>query len=543
MGSSVNVPQHGGGSVPTYYLQPYKQRAVYLGDSLSYAAQPLEAPTIFDGRTFWTTSTPVLTNLGAGQWIVYVQVDSRCPSGASGTLETDGSGNLRWTANSDTAGPYVDVSSGGWYLLESGTINKGILVAVRGATTPPAAGTGAVTTSGIAVTQSFQLTGYAAWVAAGLGNTFSSHQVYGISGATTADIRLFAPQAFNVPAEICCLLMGVNDLPDNATKAATSLANIIATIDICRANCKKLYVIQTFPNPSGGITIEKFLELVSRGVKQYCEGLKENVQFVSSYGRMVDPTNSMSVSVIGRTGVYYTIDNLHLMPYGACQVSKDVLRAITADYPVNPSVKTIKDVWDTTLHIGSLNTNPSLRGVAGTVVAAKGVTGTAPDGYTLTRTGAAQLCTTSFVADTVNNGLDWYCLDISNGTNGDYHELNMDVAIPSGVSVGNFIRLCAEFKVFECTGEGLNTLQFQANANSSIQNIYLLVSSRNVATFTSTDNPELYLESLPQKLVSGVTTFTIRIRVGGRVGATGKIGIRLCRLEKVEDWQPFAIAP
>lgn len=527
---------------PRYSLISNKKSLVIIGDSLSYAAQPMESPTLFDGRTFWSTNTPTLTNLGAGQWIVYVQVDSRCPSGASGTLETDGNGNLRWTAASDTAGAYVDVSSGGWYLLESGTVNKGILVAIRGTEAPTIAGTGSVTTSGIAVTQSYQLTGYATWVAGILGETFANYHVYGITGAKTGDIKLFAPQAFPSKVEACLLLMGVNNLPATAAAAATAISDIIETIDICRANANKVYVLDIFPNPSGGITVEKFLSLTSRKVKNYCDSLKSNVRFISSYQRMCDASDSMAVNVVGRTGIYHT-DNLHLMPYGAYQASKDVVAAVSQDYSVIPARKSIKDVWDTTLLTGALNANPALRGIGGTVTAAKGITGTVPDNYTMTRTGAAQLCTTSFVADTVNLGLDWFCFDISNGTNGDYHELNQDVTIPSGVNVGDFIRLVCEFKIFDCTGEGLNTFQVQANANSSLQSLYLLLSSRNITTFSGGDNPELLLASKPQYLLSGVTTFTMRIRVGGRVGATGKVGFRLLRLEKVDSYAPFEPAP
>lgn len=531
--ATISVKNDGYFQTDTQYVVPQKKRAVFIGDSLTYGGQSLRAPNIFDGRTYYGTSTPNLTNLGGGSWIVYVMVDSRAPSGTAGTLETDGNGNLRWTATGDSAGDYVFVGNGGWYYLNSGTANQGILVAVRGATADPAAGTGTVAVSGIPQTQSYLLIGYLAWVAGAMGDAFSDYQAYGITGAKTADILLYAPQAFQTPVEACFLLMGVNDLPTTAAAAQATLANIKATIDICRMNSSKVYVLDIFPNPSGGVTVEKFLTLVSEGVRDYCYTLRSNVRFISSYQRMVDTQSSQSSSVTGRTGVYHT-DNLHLMPYGAYQVAKEVIAAVSKDYMTVPRRKAILNVWDATLLKGSLNTNPSLRGTAGTVVASKGVTGTAPDGWTLTRTGSNQLCTTSFVADSVNLGLDWFCMDISAGNNGEYHELNQSVTIPSGVNVGDYIRLVAEFKIFDHTGNGNNTLQIQANDANSLQSIYLLFSSRNVTTFSGGDNPELYLASEPQYLLPGVTSMTIRIRVGGTTSATGKIGFRLCRLEKVD---------
>jgi len=512
-----------------------RRRAVFIGDSLTYGGAPGRASGFFDGRMWYGNATSITTtNLGGGNWVVYGLVEGSAGT-AGGTLQTDGAGRLQWKYSTDSYGPYVDVSQGGFFYLSSGTLaNSGIFVAVRGATTPPAVtGTGAVTNNGVPLISDYNLLGYVPWVAGALGDTFSDYESYGITGAFTADILKFIPQALATDAEAVFVLCGVNDGPLTGAAVVSTVNNIKQIIDIARAKARRVYVQDIFPNPSASATAQKCLQQVSALVRDYCR-TKSNVRFVSAYDKMCAPNAStMATYTDARIGVFNT-DGLHLMPYGAWEAARPIVAAVTQDYQIEPIRLSTLDVWDSTAQTGSLNLNPTLRGTAGTVTGGVGITGTCPDSWTLNRSGATQTCTTSF--DTASDGgIDWFSMSVAGATSGDYHELSQSVPIPTGISVGDYLSIAFEFMVGSLTAPGISTMQVQANGSSNIQASYpvQLNSGRGLNTFT-TESPVLHLRSEPMKLLSGVTSFTLRLRIGAAAsGGAGKISIRKLRMDKV----------
>jgi len=513
-----------------------RRRAVFLGDSLTWGGANGRASGFFDGRIWYQLSTPVTTNLGGGNWLVQCMVEGTAGT-AGGTLQTDGRGNLQWKYSTDSYGPLVNVSQGGFFYLTSGTLaNSGIFVTVRGATAAPTvAGTGAVTTAGLPTIADYNLLGYVAWVAGALGETFSDYQSYGISGCNTADVLKFTPQALATDVEAVFILIGVNDIPATSAAAAVTVANIKAIIDLSAAKARRVYVNEIFPWPLGSQTQQKFLSLVSNAIRLYCR-TKSNVRFCTAYDKMFAPNAStISSYTDARSGVFNT-DSLHLMPYGAWVAARPVVAAVLQDYQLEPVRRAVLDVWDSTLQTGSLNLNPSLRGTAGSPQGSAGITGTVPDSYLLTRSGTTQTCTTSFDAAT-DGGIDWWSMSVAGATSGDYHMLRQSITLPAGVAVGDYIRISVEMQVFSTTSPGLSTLQVQANSNSNIQSAYpfQVTVGRNVNTFT-TELPTNRWFSEPMKLLPGVTGFDLIIRVGadatGGTGA-GKVGFRELRMEKV----------
>jgi hypothetical protein len=519
----------GADSVFTLQVANPRGRMVVLGDSLGWGGSPGRRIGFFDGIPTYNSTVIAKTNLGNSTWIVDGYVDGRASTAggaAAGTIDHDGNGSVRWKYQSDSYGPYVNVSQGGWFQLQSGTaINSGIVISVRGATAPPAAGTGAVTTSGLVTISTYNLLGYAPWMAGAFPETFSDIQVWAISGCTSADALKYAPQALAAPVEAVTILIGVNDNPGTAAAAATVVANVKALIDLAASKANRVYVQEIFPNTSTTATVQGFNALVSSQVKQYCRS-KKNCRFVSAYSLMVDPNAS---AVTRRTGVFHT-DNLHLMPYGGYRAALPLVAAIRNDYPPEPVRYAINDTWDATLGVGAWNLNPALRGTAGTVTGGGGVTGTCPDSWTLARTGSAQTCTTSFDA-APDGGADFFSMSVAAAASGDRHDLSRSVNVPVGINVGDYFHLEVEFCVYSCTGTGLIYLQAHANSNGNIQADYVFQIGRNVATF-GTENPILNLTSEPQQLLAGVTSFTMNIRIGADVGGTGKVGFRKFRLKK-----------
>lgn len=504
---------------------------VFLGDSLTRGAQQNRAPGLWDGRTWWNNSSVNLASLGAGSWIVDLQVEGTANSASSSTIQTDGAGRLRWAYNGEAFGTYVDVSQGGWYLLPSGgPTNVSCFVSVRGATAPPAAASATVTVSGNVNVSTWALYGYAAFVAGGLGQEFSDYYCYGISGCKTGDVVKFAPQALAVNPEAVVILCGVNDGSSSVAEAQASIANLKAIIDLaCASSAKKVYVGDIFPNTTQTASVLKYEALVSSTVRAYCRS-KQKCVFWSAYDKMVG--NSAAVSL--RTGVFNT-DNLHLIPFGAYIASSVLLAKIKQDFSIDRLRNNLADTWDSTLQVGAWNANPALRGTAGTGSGSNGVTGTVPDSYAASRSGTTQSFVGGFAAAS-DGGMDWYTMAVSGAASGDYHAITQSVNVPAGVNAGDYFRIVGEFCIITTAATGIETFQIQASANSGIQADYLVqlgANGRRIQTFTS-EQPVLTLSSEPQKLFAGVTSFTLTVRIGAAAsgGGSGTVGIRNLRIEK-----------
>ena len=505
------------------------RRMVFIGDSLSESGTCLSPQaSISQGRPWYGTSSITLTNLGGGSWLVRGQVNGLAPSGASGTLRTDGNGYLQWAYNADSYGPLVDCRNGGFFELQSGSSPYSMYVAVRGGTAFPAsAGTGAVTTSGLPIVTDYNPIGFSAFIAGMVGDIFANFDTYAIQGVTSTDALLFADQAFSSGGDAACILIGVNDAHASAANAQASIANVKAIIKKALAKFGRVYVGDMFPYTAASATTQKYMALASLEIERYCATYR-NVRFWTAYDRLI---TANALPTANKTGCFHT-DNLHLMPYGAYVAAKPLVDMILQDFPTYKHRRCGNDSYDSTLTTGAWNANPTLRGTAGTVTGGAGITGTAPDSWTLNRSGTTQTCTTSFVA-AADSGIDFFTMAVASATAGDYHELSQAVSVPAGINAGDYFQIVGEVSLGAMTGTGLSTLQAQANSSGNLQSSYLFQTTRNVATFNA-ENPVLQFKSQPQKLISGVTSFTMRLRVGAAASATGTVGVREFRIEKVQ---------
>ncbi|ATQ74851.1 hypothetical protein CR152_10195 [Massilia violaceinigra] len=516
-----------------------RRRAVFVGDSLTQHGQPGKTGPEYQLQFSITTITSA-ANFGGITWIAYAMVDGRANGGVAqtvaGNLFTDSRGWVAWQAAGDTIGQYVDVSVGGWHYLKSGTYaNSGITLAVRGASAPVPNATSAVQTAGSPITSDYNLIGYVAWVAGAFGDTFYDYEAFAIAGASSADILKFAPQAFLLDTEVAVIMGGVNDLPTTDAACNVTVANLKGIIDIASAKARRVYVQEIFPNPSATPAIVKNLAYVSQMIKAYC-ATKKNVKFVSAYGKMVNAnTWVVGSGAGGRAGVFNPADNLHTQPYGGWIGGSAVVDAMSKDYPIEAPEYTTLDTWNPVLQIGSLNTNPTLRGSAGAGSGSNGITGPIPDGWTGARSGGGvQVCVTSF-KPAPDGGLDLFAMAVSGaGAAGEYHEISQIVPLPTNVTAGDYVQLVAETCILSTTGNGIGTLTIYA-AGGATQLPYLLQTSRAIQTFT-TEAPVLKLRSFPMEILQGVTSFTMRLRVGcaytAGVSGAGEIGFRKFRFEK-----------
>lgn len=516
------------------------RRLVFVGDSLTNGNTSRQAG-FFSGYPYWN-ATPTLTNLGGSvnPWILETKIRGDAPATPSGVLRTDGVGGLQWSYNSEGYGPIQNVSQGGWYYLASGSSAYGLWVSVRGGVTAPASvGTGSVAGSGSPYIRDYDLIGFSAWVAGALGDSFSDYQPWSIGGSTSTDLLKFMPQVMATPAEAVVILIGTNDLPATAAAANTVIANVKAAVDLALANSSRVYIGDIFPRKSGDATatIQKYLSLVSNSLRAWSK-TQPRVRFWSAYDRLIDPT---AVGVTLRTGAYHT-DSIHMMPFGAYQASRELVRMLQEDYPITPTRRASLDAWDSTVDAGAWNLNPTLRGTAGTVTGGGGVTGTAPDNWTLSRAvGTTQLCTTSF--DTAaDGGPSWWSMSVSSNTDvGGMHDIRQTTSLPAGINVGDYFRVVAEICIFGTTSPGLALLSIFGITTGAAQTAYVVDLSRNISTFSS-ENVVLQLQSQPQLVLSGTTAHMLRFRVGADSGGAGvgKVGIRNLRIEKCSA--PIAVS-
>jgi lysophospholipase L1-like esterase len=503
---------------------------LFIGDSLTMGASS-RLPNISSHIPLWNTTNLVATAFGTN-WVVQIILDGRIPNTSTGILETDGSSKLRWTLTGDSVGAWVDVSLGGFFTLSSGTSPYQLFVKMRNASAsntiaPVIAGAGAVTVSGGASSiNNYDLLGFPAWVVGAVGDTFSDYVMCGISGDTSENLLSRLPQALSYSEYgAIVLLIGTNDNPSSIPQVTASVNRIKAIIDLCLAKNDRLYVGDIFPRGDNTVAARRYLALVSTQIRAYCQS-KFGVRFWSGWDAMVDPT-AMPTTLL--TGVQQP-DNLHLMPYGGYRASQELIRQIKYDFFVEQPRKSQIDSYDSSLLIGSWNLNPTLRGTAGSVTASRGITGTAPDNWTVDRgngAGGTQTCTTTF--EPVSDGTFWYALNVANAGASDYHTITQTFNIPAEITDGMFFRCFSELKIFNANL--ISTVELSMVTNIGTR-AYALLLNKNLSTF-STEQPEIFIPSESFVKLAGMTSITLSLRFGGAAGSSGKIGVRSIRVEKV----------
>lgn len=510
-----------------------------LGDSHTQRGTS-RAVVVDDGRPWYTVTNLDYTNLGGAQysWISLIMMDGRAPTSVTFTVDTDGAGRLRLTITGDTAGPWVDVSAGGFFLLSSGTSSYQLYVGVRNATsaatvlpTIPGSGAGSVTASGGLPGEltSYLLSGYGAWLAGVLGDTFSDYLMWGIGGDTSENLLARADQALDAinPAAIC-LLIGVNDRPSTTTAVSAVAARIIATIEKCLAKNVPVYVGDIFPLSNETATKKRYLTQVSSLVAAYCR-TRPLVRFWSAYDQLSDPVADAGTILASA----YTTDLLHLMPYGAYRAQVELARMIRHDFGLNKPRRANLDTYDAALGVGAWNTNPYLRGTGGNMPANNRTSGVVPAGWTLSGglgTGVGtETCVGAFEADP-NGGPSWYTMEIANSGASDFHQLyQTNVPFPAEVAIGDKFRIVVEVKIFSAS----NINNFQARGYTNIPSALIpFKANRNLTNFT-TEQPEMTFTSAPMTRIAGMNTVSLSLQFGGDVGgASGKVGCRMYRIER-----------
>lgn len=517
------------------YSLNYKRtkRLIFLGDSLSTGCS--RRVGAFDGITCSYGYAGDITNVGSGYYLPIIHIDKYNASAENyGKLEVNGSGSLRWTYRIstspdvyDTAGAWTDVREGGFYTLSSGTSSypKIVLAVSKSRGYPTSAGEAVINTSGVAGIFHESFISFTTPIKGALDDIFKDYQNWSFSGAKSIDVLAFLPQAFAQDVEAAVIQIGTNDTDGFANR----LSRLQQIIDYAAARARRVYVVSLFPRFDGALSVNQDITRHNIALFEYCSSI-DNVRFINSYEELIDK-NASALSAL--SGCYHT-DNLHLKARGAVRAAAPIIAAILEDYRRRPLNRFVSEIYDSTTGVGSWNSNPNLRGVGGTVVASKDITGYAPDSWTLDRETGDGALTTSFVSDD-DGGIDWFNMFLTGNATSGYHLLKQStVTLPSGVSVGDYVRLVAELKVGACTGSGLQSVQICLIGNSTNQNIYLMeqLDSSRTIILDGSDCPSMVFRSEPLQINASTTSFYIRVRAGAAVSSTANLMLRCLKMEK-----------
>lgn len=504
------------------------RRLNVLGDSLTtYSTMP-HVPR---GATTWntsgiTTGAGGLNSVAGGSWINNYAIDGRAPAGAGGVLETDGAGRLRWTYTADAAGPWVDVSAGGFFEIPSATDARGIFVAICKNRQRATATSETLAVAGFPNSNIGSPILFPSWLQAALGpGVAMSH--YGISGDTLDNIISRGAQAWANSPDALVTLIGVNDSPATAAEADALAAKYISWSETAIQFVPMLYVGGVFPQASSSVAARQHLSRFSESMRRYALTRPLQVRYWDEYNRMAHPTATDGTC---RTGVQHT-DLLHLMPFGAALAGNgNLLQQLMQDWSLPTAAQRSRAIspWDSTTRSGYVNTNPLLKGSAGTGSGSNGVTGPVPDGWAVTRSGANQTCVLS--TQSLPDAPDAFVVTVANASAAsEYHQFSQSVAAPTGIAVGDFIALEFDGQLLQATLIG--TLQAQLVTNGNTKGTYLLQPTRAVSTFASgVLQPPINLRSEPIKYEAGMFPMTLTMRFGGGFGsAAGSSGSLLVK--------------
>jgi len=488
-------------------LKSRKARLMLIGDSLTDSGtNPLE-PT---GLTY--TYLSGLSQLSG--WVADVQLQPIAGTPATGVLSTTGNGFLSFNYNSEGAGAPVDVSTGGFFKIES---SSGVyaLVKILKKGQPAIARTDTISFGTLKT--NLQLGGFNTFAEVLQARISINSDVFkmGISGDSVIGVSSRWRQAYDICLpDFICVLIGTNDTPPDNAAADVMFAEIRSAIEDMLTKVRAVFVGGLFPRGDLTQPVYDAMNYYSSLLRDFAAG-NDRVVYWDAFPYLVS-SNAVGSSAIKTTA--YHSDNLHLVPYGSCLAVKPILESLVLSGAFSDK-KYYSRGLSTEQY--SINPNPLYLGSGGTGSGSGGVTGTVPQAVSISRTGGTQALALSQL--TVETQSELRMLVSGSTTPSDRHEVNQNFSIPvSYYGKKARMRIRAEVKQADL----LNQFEFAAVGASNAFLVYLGQASRVISNVVAGTGFVIESDSEEFVLPTGVSTGFLRLRIGTASGGSADIILR-----------------
>jgi lysophospholipase L1-like esterase len=283
-----------------------------VGDSIPQAQIGSHPQPLADAG-WWYSST---ISPSASTFLLNAVYSANCASNESGAIEWNGVSRMRAAIAGDSAGPWVDITGGGFFALTSGTNSKTLFVAIRWRNRSAlAAGSVTVTNSGN--TYPYGRMGLSGLFSGGLmrSGLLINNKVmnYAIGGDTPADVLNRIGQVIALRPDAVLLMVGVNDL----TEAATVIPSIVLRLTSVGI---RVILSPTLPRVLGTAPEVANLDAAISACRSLANG--SLVQVVDMSTPMRNPNNATG-SI--ECAAQYNVDEIHPSCVATLQRLADVL--------------------------------------------------------------------------------------------------------------------------------------------------------------------------------------------------------------------------
>ncbi len=484
----------------------FSRSVALIGDSLVYDSE-------FEWKgVSWTDAKglPLSVGFATGQGITADSV-------GGGSLEYRASDkHLRWTAPSDTAGPWTPMFAG-WNLLESATPGKGVRIGVRSMLGLPGTNQTVVTSVTGPSQNAWKAQGFGARLFHMLRWPAAAPKYLGLGGNTTDQVIEQLPW---LEAEASGIGYDIINIGTNDVSAATPSATIIANMEVIFAARRALgrrLILMGMParwgvNASTPLTSAQQVihEEVNAFLANYAaanDGIFVDAYLVTRDGGFTDR----------RPAAGMLRDTVHYSDLGAQMVGAAAVAAVSPVTGFGPR-RAAGSAGNLLAATGYMD------GTAGALGA--GASGVVPTGWNIKRVSGSDVTVVASVADRVDGTEGrWMAMQVSAASGGQIIQAegtNMTLAA-LGLSVGDTVFIEAELDISGVSGGLVECDIFCLfNGTSPLSSIRTLVSTgtshRQAAEASVRRSP-------PMKIPSGTTgiRFYVWVRTQGAAAATVKI--------------------